>query len=586
MAHPESMTQPPQPLALDQPDRLAALEDTALLDSLPEESFDRLARLASRLLNAPVALVSLVEQERQFFKSCVGLPEPWASLRETPLSHSFCQHVVNAGEPLIIENAREHPLVRDNLAIRDLDVIAYAGIPLITSAGHALGSFCAIDSKPRRWTEDEIATLRDLAASVVTEIEMRALGAERAQAQAALWVSERRFRLLVDASPEMMWDNQVDGTPAYFNVRYREYTGLSQEELVAGGWRSAIHPEDQEKVLLAREHAFATGTPYQVEDRIRNHQGEYCWHRVRVVPVRDERGEITAWIGAAANIDSVIVARQEAEAANRAKSQFLATMSHEIRTPLNAVIGYADLLDAGVAGSLSEGQQGYVERIKASGKHLLTLVNDVLDLARIEAGEMTVQCERVLLKTVVLDALGIAGPMLEKQGLQLSDETDCYPAVEFWGDEVRVRQVLVNLVSNAVKFSEAGWVRVRCKVHAETPPELESAYEGPWLAVEVEDTGVGIAPEVQEDVFEPFVQVDGAYTRIRKGTGLGLSISRTLSRLMSGDLTVRSTPGEGSTFTLWLPAATRDNERAPDHRSSGDRRTRQDRRTGKDRRGS
>ena len=142
-----------------------------------------------------MALVSLVEQERQFFKSCVGLPEPWASRRQTPLSHSFCQHVVNAGEPLIIEDAREHPRVRDNLAIRDLDVIAYAGIPLITSAGHALGSLCAIDSEPRRWTEDEIATLRDLAASVVTEIEMRALVAERAQTQAALWVSERRFRL-------------------------------------------------------------------------------------------------------------------------------------------------------------------------------------------------------------------------------------------------------------------------------------------------------------------------------------------------------------------------------------------------------
>jgi PAS domain S-box-containing protein len=543
------MKQPPQPLALDQPARLAALHDTALLDSLPEESFDRLARLASRLLNAPVALVSLVEQERQFFKSCVGLPEPY-------------------------------------LAIRDLDVIAYAGIPLITSAGHALGSLCAIDSEPRRWTEDEIATLRDLAASVVTEIEMRALVAERAQTQAALWVSERRFRLLVDASPEMMWDNQVDGSPAYFNVRYREYTGLSQKELLAGGWRSAIHPEDQEKVLLAREHAFATGTPYQVEDRIRNHQGEYCWHRVRVVPARDEQGEITAWIGAAANIDSVIVARQEAEAANRAKSQFLATMSHEIRTPLNAVIGYADLLDAGVAGPLSEGQQGYMERIKGSGKHLLTLVNDVLDLARIEAGEMTVQRERVLLKGVVLDALAIAGPLLEKQGLQLSDETDCYPAVEFWGDEARVRQVLVNLLSNAVKFSEAGWVRLRCKVHAETPPELKSAFEGPWLGVEVEDTGVGIAPELQEAVFEPFVQVDGAYTRVRKGTGLGLSISRTLSRLMAGDLTVRSTPGEGSTFTLWLPAATRDNQHAPERRGSGDRRSRQDRRTGKDRRGS
>ncbi|HEV2149245.1 MAG TPA: ATP-binding protein [Longimicrobiaceae bacterium] len=571
---------------LGHPDRIAALERTALLDSLPEESFDRLARLASRLLDAPVALVSLVEQDRQFFKSCVGLPEPWASRRETPLSHSFCQHVVDAREPLVIEDAREHPLVRDNLAIRDLDVIAYAGIPLITSGGHALGSFCAIDSEPRRWTEAEIATLQDLAASVVTEIEIRALVAEHARAEAALRVSERRFRLLVDASPELMWYNEADGTPAYFNLRFREYTGLSQEELVAGGWRGTIHPDDQEKVRAAREQAFAAGSPYEVEDRLRNHESEYCWHRVRVMPVRGEGGEITAWIGAAANINDVVLAKQEAEAANRAKSQFLATMSHEIRTPLNAVIGYTDLLDAGVAGPLSGEQRGFVARIRGSGKHLLTLINDVLDLARIEAGEMTVERERVLLREVVEEALGIVQPLLESRGLQLSDETDCYPAVEFWGDEGRVRQVLVNLLSNAAKFTEEGWVRLRCRVYAEAPREVESPYGGPWLAVEVEDTGVGIAAGMLEQVFEPFVQVDGTYTRTRRGTGLGLSISRTLAHLMAGSLTVRSTPGKGSTFTLWLPAATGEDDLAPERRTGADRRIGDDRRSGEDRRGS
>jgi signal transduction histidine kinase len=173
--------------ALAEPERLAALRATALLDTPAEAAFDRLTRLAARLLDAPVSLVTLVDADRQFFKSCIGLPEPWASARQTPLSHSFCQHAVELRQPLVIEDAREHPLVRENLAIRDLAVIAYAGIPLATADGLVLGSFCVIDRVPRRWTDEEIATLADLAASVVTEIELRdALRrAEEARAEAA-----------------------------------------------------------------------------------------------------------------------------------------------------------------------------------------------------------------------------------------------------------------------------------------------------------------------------------------------------------------------------------------------------------------
>jgi signal transduction histidine kinase len=160
-------------VALRDPARLAALRATALLDSPREETFDRLTRLASKVLGVPVALVSLVDQDRQFFKSCIGLKEPWLSERGTPLSHSFCQHAVETREPLIIEDAREHPLVRGNLAIADLDVIAYAGFPLVTATGEALGTFCAIDSQPRRWTEDEVDFVREMAASAMTEIELR-----------------------------------------------------------------------------------------------------------------------------------------------------------------------------------------------------------------------------------------------------------------------------------------------------------------------------------------------------------------------------------------------------------------------------
>jgi GAF domain-containing protein len=151
-------------------DRVEALHATGLLDTDATPEFDRLARLAAHVLNAPVALVSLVGSDRQFFKSCLGLPEPWASARESPLTHSFCQHAVASREPLVVDDAREHPLLRDNLAIRDMGVIAYAGFPLIDGDGHALGTLCVIDSRPRHWTTHQVEMLGDLAGSVVTEI--------------------------------------------------------------------------------------------------------------------------------------------------------------------------------------------------------------------------------------------------------------------------------------------------------------------------------------------------------------------------------------------------------------------------------
>lgn len=158
---------------LEESDRLAALNATQLLDSPAESDFDQFTRMATKIAKTPVALVSLVDEGRQFFKSCVGLPEPWASDRQTPLSHSFCQHVVNRFEPLCIKDAREDPLVCDNLAIQDLGVVAYLGIPLTTSSGHTLGSFCVIDTEPREWDSDDVELIRQLASLVVEKIELR-----------------------------------------------------------------------------------------------------------------------------------------------------------------------------------------------------------------------------------------------------------------------------------------------------------------------------------------------------------------------------------------------------------------------------
>ena len=162
----------PPPAAVHDADRLAALHGSGLLAVRGDPAFDRLTRLASRVLDVPVALVSLVDEDRQVFASCVGLQPPFD--RETPLTHSFCQHTVESREPLVVHDAREHPVLRRNLAVRDLKVIAYAGIPLISEDGHVLGTLCAIDRRPREWSAGELETLADLAASVLSEIQLRA----------------------------------------------------------------------------------------------------------------------------------------------------------------------------------------------------------------------------------------------------------------------------------------------------------------------------------------------------------------------------------------------------------------------------
>jgi signal transduction histidine kinase len=256
-----------------------------------------------------------------------------------------------------------------------------------------------------------------------------------------------------------------------------------------------------------------------------------------------------------------------AEEAGRRKSEFLATMSHEFRTPLNAILGYAQLLDMGVLGPTTSAQNAHLERLQASARHLLQLVDDVLDVAKVDADRLDVRQDVLMTGAAVVAATALVHPQATAKGIRLFDLNHNAPGAAYLGDERRVRQILVNLLSNAVKFTPPGGeVTVICGAtnepdpgaqlgDRESAPSLSEAPSAgrPWAYIRVNDSGPGIAPQFMSRLFEPFVQADGALTREKGGTGLGLAISRRLARRMGGDITVRSKLGSGAAFTLWLP---------------------------------
>jgi signal transduction histidine kinase len=246
-------------------------------------------------------------------------------------------------------------------------------------------------------------------------------------------------------------------------------------------------------------------------------------------------------------------ARVEAQDANSAKAAFLATMSHEIRTPINAMIGYTDLLEIGVAGELPPRQREYIERIRISGQHLITIVNDVLDFARIESGQLRLQRERNPARDAIEAAVGMFEARARARDLKV--EVRCSDDVVYYGDQQRVQQILLNLLSNAIKFtSPGGCVTVAGEERngaALDSPAADGATS--WTCITVADTGTGIPYDQLDAIFQPFVQGARGYTRTHGGTGLGLAISRSLAQMMNGALTVESEPGKGARFTLWLP---------------------------------
>ncbi len=380
--------------------------------------------------------------------------------------------------------------------------------------------------------------------------------AERAQAQQRLEESEAHLLAAQRIAHVGSWEfDLVDGSVRWSDQVF-EILGLSRATSApsVGAFLATVHPDDRERVERALDLAVRGEAVFDLEHRSLMPDGSERVLHGQGDLRRDASGHPRSLAGTLHDItDRVRMAaereqRHRAEAADRIKSAFLATMSHELRTPLNSIIGFTGILAQGLAGPLTDEQRKQLDMVRGSARHLLALVNDVLDISKIEAGQLEVAREPFDVAAVVRRVVETMGPLARARSLALHAEV-CPDLGVLDGDGRRFEQIVINLLSNAIKFTDHGEVRV---IADALSPEAADR-PGGAVRLRVSDTGIGIREADLAQLFQPFRQVDGGLARTHEGTGLGLAICRRLAQLMGGDITVESVWGTGSTFTMTLP---------------------------------
>ncbi len=523
--------------------RLEALRAAKILDTAPDEAFDRFIELAGDLFEAPIALISLVDEHRQWFKARRGL-----EAQSTPREWAFCDHTIARGPKavMVVEDATADPRFAANpLVTGEPNIRFYTGAAVTDAAGNNLGTLCVIDAKPRsRPTDRKLAQLRMLADMVAAQI-------ESAKLSNMVSAASERALLAADAGRMGIWEWDFADDSLMWDARVYALFGLPLgAPLTFDRFGALVHPDDIEELKIRIDEAARTERRLDTAFRIITPAGLARVIRAFGQVRRDEKGVARSMVGfnwdithQVAQEQALKAARAEAEAAAAVKSEFLANMSHEIRTPLTAIIGFSGMLEK--ATGLDDTARRSVDRIRSAGEALLSIVNDVLDFSKLEAGQFEISPHPVHVCALAEETLALFTPQASAKGLGLAFDADEAIPDLLLIDADRVRQVLLNLIGNAMKFTAEGRVGLSLRYDAALRR----------LKVKVADTGPGMSAEQQAKLFQRFSQVDASSTRNHGGTGLGLAICKGLAEAMGGGVSVQSQLGMGSVFTFEISAA-------------------------------
>ena len=530
------------------PEQVSTVGDYLILDSDPEKEFDELARLASEICQVPIGVITLLDQNRQWFKSHIGL-----AASETPIEYSFCKYAAMGENIFEVEDATKDDRFKDNpLVTGSTNIRFYAGAPLVASNGQKIGALCVIDSNPRKLSPFQEEALQILGKQVMTALELRKISknliSKNTQALKDIEQREQELELATSAASVGIWNWDLATNDIYMTKIERELYGLPLEGAIHyADFARLVHPEDLNNLEATLNRVIQNKSIYSAEFRIIKNN-EVRWLNGSGKVYTDEAGNATRFMGVNFDItsvkmdafekDNLRIREQAALSATQMKTEFLANMSHEIRTPINGIIGMTKLL---LDENLTPEQNHFVESIKKSSSILLVLINDILDLTKIEAGKLALEVIPFSIDKLVRDVVDSFSPLAADKGLKFIVKKKEKQGF-FLGDPSRIRQILNNLIGNSLKFTSEGSVELI--LENVRPDHMEFT---------VTDSGEGIDEKTMTKLFQNFSQADSSTARKFGGSGLGLAICKKLVELMGGKIFVTSELGVGSTFTFSLP---------------------------------